>query len=234
MSPPIAPDDIMSVVYRPDFMKRHHDPLKERLDASGLAQASQSLGDLIYPLITGPEIALLLAEDCLTEMSTLRSPAEVAMPIRGFASVGLTHWTGQLAMEAAIRTLHCSGDFFGQMLNAAGLASTLPEGDYHAFDVLMALPKHSDIKRAFGGFLNSTEYKRVADTANEMKHRQLVRTTYQVSKPIGEPARSIFFLRPFERDGVTYPETDPTALRMIIDELRTRGGAVMDETLAAL
>lgn len=226
--------EAQAVVYRRDFMKQHYEPLKEQLDAKGLAQARQSLDDVIFPLITGPEIALLLAEDCLTEMSISKSPAEAATPIRGFVSTGLTHWTGQLAMEAAIRTLHGAGDFFGQMLSAAGLATGPLEANHHAHDVLLALPRHSGIKRAFGAFLNSTEYKRVAATANEMKHRQLVRTTYQVSKPIGEPAESTFYLQSFERDGMTYPETAPTALRTIIDGLRTRGGTVMDETLIAL
>lgn len=231
---PTPLSSVKSDVYREDFMKRHYHPLKERLDAKGLAQASQALDDLIWQLVTGPEVGLLLAEDCLTAMSAPDPPADAAIPVRGFLSSLLAQQTGQLAMEGAIRTLHCSGDFFGRMLNTAGLVSSLLEDDYHAFDVLKALPKRSRVKRAFGDFLNSAEYKHVAAATNEMKHRQRVRTTYYVQKPIGQPAQATFYLESFERDEVTYPETDPMALRRIIDEFRKRGSALMDEALATL
>ena len=226
--------EAQAVVYRWDFMKQHYEPLKERLEAKGLAQASQSLDDLIYPLITGPEIALLLAEDCLTVMSTPHPPADATVQVRGFTSTILTDWTGHLALEAAVRTLHCSGDLFGQMLNAAGLVPQPLVGDYYASDVLKAFPEGDTVKRAFGDFLNSKQYLHVGAITNELKHRQLVRTTYRAWASPGEPPQSNFYLQSFERNGEPYPETDPKSLRTIIDEFRERGGSVMDAALAAL
>lgn len=228
---------IQSDVYRPDFMKQHYEPLKERIDQLGLCEASQSLDDLIWPLITGPELALLLAEDCFREMTPIVHGDSGPNWLRGFATSDLTLRTGHLALEGVVRTIHCSGDHLAQVLNNSLLrANRVPENECKAGTVRLRLPQGSPVLAAYDTFLGSQAYLFVAAATNEMKHRSLVRSTLAAHRPPGpdQIVTATFSLNAFEYKGTPWKSTDLPTLRAIVDELRGRGSRVLDEIARAL
>lgn len=237
MSPPATLSAVQSDVYRPDFMKQHYEPLKERLDQLGLCEASQSLDDLVWPLITGPELALLLAEDCFREMTPIVHGDSGPSQLRGLATPGLALRTGHLALEGVVRTIHCSGDHVAQVLNNSLLrANRIPAHDCRAKTVRKRFRVGSPVLAAYDAFLNSQAYQFVAAAANEMKHRSLVRSTLAAHRPPGpdQVVTAAFGLDAFEHKGTRWKTADLPRLRAIVDELRNRGGRVMDETTRAL
>jgi hypothetical protein len=231
-------------VYRKHFLDAFYWPLERRLDVRGQDRASAALNSAVWALTTGPELALMLAEDCETILSPVGASTEQAgLVCRGLSSDGFVLRTGHLAMEAVVRTLHSSGDYLGQMLNNSVLSPAPLPGRVHVWEVKEELKRRQkslvDVESALDRFLTSPSYRYVAAASNQMKHNELVQSSHALrwdpDHP-DDPVSSLFKLLEFDRDETDrkgtpklshYAAVHLADLGQMADELRSLAGDVM-------